>query len=106
MADDDAQTHYRGVAKMVHHVENDEQVPDGERRAADTAYTPSSERETEVLQDPERDSEALRADDVDPDQVKVVPGTGGVDDVGDVDVDPKDLHLPWQDGADDEPGAE
>lgn len=101
MADDDARTHYRGIAKLVHHVENDEPVPESERRAAETAYTPSSERETEVLQNPERDAEALREDDVDPDQVKVVPGTGGVDDTGDVEVDPADLNLPWQkDGGD------
>ena len=34
--------------------------------------------------------------DIDADDVRAVPGTGGPDDVGDVDVDPDDLELPWR----------
>jgi hypothetical protein len=30
---------------------------------------------------------------VDPDDVKVLPGTGGPDDVGDIEVDPDELNL-------------
>ncbi len=56
------------------------------------AYSPSSEAETErKQQDPLPDT---IDDDIDSDDVRVVPGTGGPDDVGDVDVDPADLHMP------------
>jgi hypothetical protein len=34
------------------------------------------------------------AADVDASQIRAVPGTGGPDDAGDVDVDPDDLNLP------------
>ena len=34
------------------------------------------------------------AGDIDEDQVQVAPGTGGPDDVGEVEVDPKDINLP------------
>lgn len=59
----------------------------------DTTYTPGSETETAAKQD----GPTLPAsvdDDIDPDDVHVVPGTGGPDDVGDVDVDPADLNMP------------
>lgn len=60
----------------------------------DTAYAPGSEAETEQKQEnPIPDS---IDDDIDTDDVRAVPGTGGPDDVGDVDVDPDDLELPWQ----------
>ncbi|WP_239065623.1 hypothetical protein [Microbacterium hibisci] len=58
----------------------------------DMSYSPASETETQHKQ-----KDAL-PDTVDPDidahAVRVVPGTGGPDDVGDVDVDPDDLDLP------------
>lgn len=58
------------------------------------AGDPTSEAETEQKQkNPIPDS---IDEDVDTDDVRAVPGTGGPDDVGDVDVDPKDLDLPWQ----------
>lgn len=58
----------------------------------DTSYSPGSETETQQKQEdglPDR-----VADDVDADRVNVAPGTGGPDDVGDVDVDPGEINLP------------
>ncbi|TDN92580.1 hypothetical protein [Microbacterium sp. BK668] len=58
----------------------------------DETYSPASETETQAKQaDPLPDS---LDEDIDPDQVLVTPGTGGPDDVGDVEVDPDDLNLP------------
>ncbi|WP_261166996.1 hypothetical protein [Microbacterium sp. Marseille-Q6965] len=57
----------------------------------DMSYSPASDTETRRKQeDPVPDSVD---DDIDPDDVKVAPGTGGPDDVGDVDVDPDELNL-------------
>ncbi|WP_144765963.1 hypothetical protein [Curtobacterium sp. 9128] len=67
-----------------------------EQRAADTAYSPSSERETEASQTLQRDDDDLREDGIDPSKVIAAPGTGGADDAGDVEPEPGDLHLPWQ----------
>ncbi|WP_309104036.1 hypothetical protein [Microbacterium sp.] len=60
----------------------------------DMSYSPASETETQQKQ---RDPlpETLD-DDIDPDDVRVTPGTGGPDDVGDVEVDPDDLNMPGQ----------
>jgi hypothetical protein len=60
----------------------------------DTAYSPASERETESRQDHPETSPATKDPDIDEDAVKVLPGTGGPDDEGDVDVDDEDLNLP------------
>lgn len=58
----------------------------------DETYSPASETETEAKQDdPLPDT---LDDDIDTDQIVVTPGTGGPDDVGDVEVDPEDLNLP------------
>jgi hypothetical protein len=58
----------------------------------DMSYSPASEAETQAKQaDPLPDT---IDPDIDPDAVRAVPGTGGPDDVGDVDVDPDDLNLP------------
>lgn len=58
----------------------------------DTSYSPASETETQQKQDdPLPDS---IDDDIDLEQVNVVPGTGGPDDGGDIEVDPDDLDLP------------
>jgi hypothetical protein len=65
--------------------------------AKDMSYSPASETETAAKQDDPLPG-ALD-DDIDPDDITVVPGTGGPDDVGDVDVDPGDLHLPHDTGA-------
>ena len=58
----------------------------------DTAYSPGSETETQQKQQEHVSDEV--AGDVDESQVQVAPGTGGPDDVGDVEVDPKDINLP------------
>mgnify|MGYP001578195186 CR=1 FL=1 len=61
----------------------------------DTAYSPGSESETQQKQDSEL-SETL-PDDIDQSSVNVAPGTGGPDDVGDIEVDPADLNMPGRD---------
>jgi len=71
-------------------------VDDREQRAADTSYSPSSERETVASQTQQRDRSDLEADGIDPSRVVAAPGTGGADDAGDVEPEPGDLHLPWQ----------
>jgi hypothetical protein len=60
----------------------------------DMTYSPSSEAETQQKQDDPLPSTI--DSDIDPDGVRAVPGTGGPDDVGDVDVEPEDLELPWR----------
>lgn len=58
----------------------------------DRVYSPGSETETQAKQD-----DPLPAsvdEDIDADKVRAVPGTGGPDDAGDVDVDPDELNLP------------
>lgn len=61
----------------------------------DMSYSPASETETQQKQrDPLPET---IDDDIDPDDIRVTPGTGGPDDVGDVDVDPGELHLPGRD---------
>lgn len=59
----------------------------------DTTNTPSSDKDTHALQtDAVADSAAVDHD-VDESDITVLPGTGGPDDVGDVEVDPKDLNM-------------
>ena len=61
----------------------------------DTSYSPASETETQHKQaDPLPDTVDS---DIDGAAVNVVPGTGGPDDVGDVEVDPDDLNMPGRD---------
>ncbi len=60
----------------------------------DMTYSPASETETEQKQrDPLPDT---IDDDIDPADIRAVPGTGGPDDVGDVDIDPGELNLPFR----------
>ena len=67
-------------------------LPENDAVKKDMSYSPASETETEHKQaDPLPDT---IDDDINPDDVKVVPGTGGPDDVGDVEVDPDDLNMP------------
>lgn len=68
----------------------------------DVAYSPASETETQHKQST-RLPESVD-DDIDAEAVKVAPGTGGPDDVGDIEVDPSDINLPT--GDDDEPELE
>jgi hypothetical protein len=53
----------------------------------DMAYSPSSEREQEVAQEDPRSSSTLDDPEVDSRSVKSLPGTGGPDDVGEIEVD-------------------
>lgn len=58
----------------------------------DMSYSPASESETREKQaDPLPDTVDAG---IDPGDVRAVPGTGGPDDAGDVDVDPDELNLP------------
>lgn len=60
-----------------------------EQTRNDRAYSPSSERETEVFQQ-DRESEQSR-EEAGP-EVNQLPGTGGPDDAGDIDVPDEDLN--------------
>jgi hypothetical protein len=74
--------------------DNDDRNADVNPDDQDTAYSPSSERETESRQEHPDTSPATRDQDIDDDAIKVLPGTGGPDDPGDVDVDDEDFDLP------------
>ncbi|MET0480467.1 MAG: hypothetical protein ABWY23_08590 [Mycetocola sp.] len=65
---------------------------DTEQTDKDMSYSPSSGRETEELQDSPQ-SQALDDQDIDPENVNLLPGTGGPDDVGDIEVDPDEIDL-------------
>jgi hypothetical protein len=69
-------------------------IPEDDAVRKDMSYSPASETETAHKQ-----ADALPDtidDDIDPDDVRAVPGTGGPDDVGDVDIDPGELNLPFR----------
>ena len=57
-------------------------------------YSPSSERETEQLQDDQEDSPALADPDIDRDSVKLLPGTGDYTDDGDVELKEGQVRMP------------
>ena len=61
----------------------------------DTNESPTSETDTEVKQSESvTSSSAVDGDgDVDESDIAVLPGTGGPDDSGDVEVDPAELNL-------------
>ncbi|MFS0731707.1 hypothetical protein ABC270_16730 [Curtobacterium sp. 1P10AnD] len=82
------------------HHEGADGLDDRAQRAADTSYSPSSERETVASQTQQRDDADLREDGIDPSRIVAAPGTGGADDAGDVEPEPGDLNLPWQSEAD------
>ncbi|MDN4642049.1 hypothetical protein QCD70_17520 [Agreia sp. PsM10] len=59
----------------------------------DTSYSPSSEHDDDVLENEAvTDSDAVDAD-MDSSEILVLPGTGGPDDVGDIEVDPSEFNL-------------
>ena len=65
----------------------------------DMLYSPQSEREMQSFQSrPVESSEAVKDPDIDADQVQLLPGTGGPDDVGEIEVDPDDIHLDAEPG--------
>ena len=59
----------------------------------DTVYSPASDQETRSRQADPDESAATADDEIDESGVKVLPGTGGPDDVGDVDVNPDDINF-------------
>ena len=66
---------------------------DREQTTKDRSYSPSSGVETEELQQEGSDSLALDDPAIDENDVNLLPGTGGPDDVGDIDVDPDEIDL-------------
>lgn len=58
----------------------------------DDSYTPSSERETERNQYDTVETRAGGAEGVTSDDVMVLPGTGGPDDTGDIEMKPGEYH--------------
>jgi hypothetical protein len=73
-----------------------DKISDADTVRKDMTYSPASETETEEKQNTTGLPDTVD-DDIDPDDVRVTPGTGGPDDVGDVEVDPADLNLPGRD---------
>jgi hypothetical protein len=66
-------------------------LDDTEQTRKDVSYSPGSETETAAKQrDPLPDAIVEDAE-IDPSQINAVPGTGGPDDAGDVDLDPEDV---------------
>lgn len=72
---------------MKEHPSEDESI---ER---DTTYSPASDTETRERQEDPAESPATDDPDIDDEAVKLLPGTGGPDDSGDVDVDPADIDF-------------
>jgi len=66
---------------------------DEEQTAKDMSYSPGSEREQARNNEDDR-AEELARDGIDPAKVRTLPGAGGPDDVGDVDVPEEELNLP------------
>ena len=81
-------------------IESDPEVDPSER--LDTDYSPSSERETEALQDDQDGSEAFEDPGIDRSEVRLLPGTGDPDDPGDVELKPGDIHWPSLPGRTDD----
>lgn len=95
-AEKDSGTHRvaADTAKTEDELAHDTGLPEREQLNRDTSYSPASEDDMEPLQRHPGQSEALGDPDIDAANVEVLPGTGGPDDEGDVDVDPKDIHIP------------
>lgn len=74
---------------------DDSGLSDKRQTEKDTAYSPSSDRETEAKQD----GHETHADPEAAGRATVLPGTGGPDDVGDVEVDEDELNMPHDDGS-------
>ncbi len=72
----------------------EESLGEEDQREKDMAESPGSERETRAKQD-----DPPGYDDIDESLVRTAPGTGGPDDVGDVEVDERDIHIPGRDAT-------
>jgi len=59
----------------------------------DTVYSPSSNAETRERQQDPDESPATDDPDIDDESVKVLPGTGGPDDSGDIEVSAEDIDF-------------
>jgi len=59
----------------------------------DTIESPRSEDDTRALQDNDISESAAVEDDIDENAINNLPGTGGPDDFGDIEVDPDELNL-------------
>lgn len=57
----------------------------------DINYSPASDTDTKRLQGQE--NPALNDEEIDESAVKTLPGTGGPDDEGDIEVDPEELNI-------------
>ena len=67
-------------------------LDDESQTKKDVSYSPASDQETTERQKSPTQSPATQ--DVDPDAVGTLPGTGGPDDTGDVSADPDEFDLP------------
>lgn len=74
---------------------DDSGLSDKRQTEKDTSYSPASDRETEAKQDGQR----THADPEAAGRATVLPGTGGPDDVGDVEVDEDELNMPHDGGS-------
>jgi hypothetical protein len=72
-------------------------LTDAEQTRKDVSYSPGSEDETAMKQR-EPLPEAID-DDIDASRIRAVPGTGGPDDAGDVELDPGEVGRPAEDGT-------
>ena len=67
---------------------------DEESRLKDTSYSPGSDREQEVRNSPGGQTGMPQRDpDIDEEAVNLLPGTGGPDDQGDIDVPGDEFNL-------------
>lgn len=75
------------------HEKNTHGLSEKETLEKDMSYSPSSERDDDVLEEEAvTDSDAVDGD-MDSSEILVLPGTGGPDDVGDIEVDPSEFNL-------------
>lgn len=82
----------RSVERMTHEKRTHGLSPE-EDLEKDTSYSPSSERDDDVLENESvTDSDGVDSD-MDSSEILVLPGTGGPDDVGDIEVDPSEFNL-------------
>lgn len=77
---------------------NDSDPSVSEQTHKDTSYSPGSEDEVEERQDSPSESRATDETEVDEEAVQVLPGTGGPDDVGEVEPEPGEINMPHLDG--------
>ncbi|MFB2555330.1 hypothetical protein [Herbiconiux liangxiaofengii] len=67
---------------------------DNDLTRKDMTYSPSSGRETDELQHDAAGSQALDDPDIDQSRITSLPGTGGPDDVGEIDIEGAEINIP------------